>query len=187
LKYLIAGLGNIGPEYVNTRHNIGFDILDQLVATKGVQFETKRLADYALFKFKGRQFHLIKPATFMNLSGKSVKYWMTTLKITPDNLLIVVDDIALPLGRLRLRAKGGDGGHNGLKNINETLGNSKYARLRFGVGNDFYTGSQTNYVLGKFSEQEREIIQPKIKLAGEIILNFGTIGLTRTMTQFNSN
>jgi peptidyl-tRNA hydrolase, PTH1 family len=187
LKYLIAGLGNIGPEYVNTRHNIGFDILDQLAATKDIDFESKRLADYANFKFKGRHFHLIKPTTFMNLSGKSIKYWMTALKINPENLLIVVDDIALPLGQLRLRAKGGDGGHNGLKSINESLGNSKYARLRFGIGKEFYAGSQTNYVLGKFSEEERKIIQPKIKLACEIIINFGTIGLTRTMTQFNNN
>jgi PTH1 family peptidyl-tRNA hydrolase len=140
-----------------------------------------------MLKHRGRQYHLIKPTTFMNLSGKAVQYWLTKLDLAPDKLLVVVDDIALPTGKLRLRAKGSDGGHNGLKHIQDTLGTTKYARLRFGVGDNFHKGSQIDYVLGKWSDEEWKLISPKIELAGEIIVNFGFLGVQRTMSQYNNN
>lgn len=186
MKFLIAGLGNIGAEYVRTRHNVGFDVLDQLAQDQNVTFSPNRYADYASFTHRGRHFHLIKPATYMNLSGKAVRYWLQQLKLAPKNLLVVVDDVALPIGKLRLRPNGNDGGHNGLRNIQELLGHNNYPRLRFGVGNDFSKGQQVNYVLGQWSTEEWEQIQPRLTLAGEIILNFGAIGIERTMNQYNN-
>lgn len=186
MKYLVAGLGNPGAEYVNTRHNIGFEILDNLAEEKEAVFESKRLADYTLIKHKGRQFHLIKPNTYMNLSGRAVKYWMDKLKIPADRILVLLDDIALPIGKLRLKPNGSDGGHNGLKSIIESIGTRDYARLRFGVGNDFHSGQQVNYVLGKWSNEDQQILGAKIKTATEIIINFGTIGIERTMNRFNN-
>jgi peptidyl-tRNA hydrolase, PTH1 family len=185
-KYLIAGLGNPGEEYANTRHNIGFMILDALSEASNIFFKTDRLAWIAEYKFKGRTFILIKPSTFMNLSGKAVNYWLQAEKIPVENLLVVTDDIALPVGTLRLKGKGSDGGHNGLKSINETLGTSDYARLRFGVGNNFSKGKQSDYVLGQWTKEESEIIRPRIEQSVEIIKAFGTIGLALTMTNFNN-
>jgi PTH1 family peptidyl-tRNA hydrolase len=185
MKFLIAGLGNIGDEYKNTRHNIGFDVLDKWAAVENVQFTSNRYADYAEIKFKGKQFHLIKPTTYMNLSGKAVKYWLQNLKIGNENLLVVLDDLALPLGKLRLKAKGSDAGHNGLKNIDELLGNNVYARLKFGIGNEFLKGRQVDYVLGKFDELENKTVKPKIEKSIEMIKAFGTIGIERTMNFYN--
>ena len=185
-KYLIAGLGNIGDEYKNTRHNIGFKVLDDLAGSSGIFFRADRLASVAEMRFKGRTLFLIKPTTFMNLSGKSVNYWMQQEKIALENLLVVTDDIALPLGTLRLKGKGSDGGHNGLKSINETLGTTEYARLRFGIGNDFSKGHQSDYVLGEWQKTEQEQLSPRTKLAAELITSFTTAGLQLTMTQFNN-
>lgn len=186
MNYLIAGLGNIGPEYHKTRHNIGFDILDELAKQREISFKSERLADKAEFRFKSRNFHLIKPTTYMNLSGKSVKYWLDTLKIKQENLLVLVDDLALPLAQVRLKLKGGDGGHNGLKDIQEKLGNASYARLRFGIGNEFHKGQQVNFVLGKWNEDEEKELKPAIKTCTEAIISFATIGASRTMNQFNN-
>lgn len=185
-KYLIAGLGNIGEEYANTRHNIGFMILDVLAKASNIIFRTDRLASVAELKFKGRTFILIKPTTYMNLSGKAVNYWLQAEKIPKENLLVVTDDIALPTGALRIKGKGSDGGHNGLKSINETLASIEYARLRFGIGNNFSKGKQSDYVLGEWTKEEMEIIAARIDTACEMIKGFGTIGLTLTMTNFNN-
>jgi PTH1 family peptidyl-tRNA hydrolase len=154
MKYLIAGLGNIGPEYELTRHNIGFLVLDRIADNHKIEFTTQRLADKAELKFKGKQLHLIKPNTYMNLSGKAIAYWLQELKIPKENLLVIVDDLALPLGTLRLRTKGSSAGHNGLKNIELLLGGQEYARLRFGIGNDFQKGQQVDFVLSNFSQEE---------------------------------
>ncbi len=184
MKYLIVGLGNIGPEYHRTRHNIGFDVLDVLAEEFKVEFKTDKLGDVAEFKHKGRAFTLVKPSTFMNLSGKAVNYWMQKKKIQQENLLIVVDDLNLPFGKIRLRGKGSDGGHNGLKDINQTI-SSKYARIRFGIGDEFSKGRQINFVLGKWTEEEEKTLGELIKKSTEIIKSFGTIGLNRTMNAFN--
>jgi peptidyl-tRNA hydrolase, PTH1 family len=186
MKYLIAGLGNIGPEYVHTRHNIGFDVLDKLAALREVPFAPDRYADHASFRYRGRHFHLIKPSTYMNLSGKAVRYWMQQLKVELPNLLVVLDDIALPTGKLRLRGQGSDGGHNGLKSIDELLGSNQYARLRIGIGGEFPKGRQSDYVLGRWSDDEWDIIAPKLASAADLILSFGTEGLANTMTRFNN-
>jgi PTH1 family peptidyl-tRNA hydrolase len=186
MKYLIAGLGNIGPEYELTRHNIGFLVLDQLADQHQAKFSINRLAEKTEFKFKGRSFHLIKPSTYMNLSGKAIAYWLTELKIPKENLLVVVDDIALPFGSLRLRTKGSAAGHNGLKNIELFLGGQDYSRLRFGVGNDFGQGQQVDYVLSNFTQQEFTQLPEIIKKANEMIVSFCTVGPALTMTQFNS-
>lgn len=185
MKFLIVGLGNIGPEYAHTRHNIGFDVLDALVKSDGNMFFMDRLAEVAEYKYKGKTFHLVKPTTFMNLSGKAVRYWQQQLKIEVKDTLIITDDIALPLGKLRIRPKGSDGGHNGLKNINEILETQDYPRLRFGVGNNFGKGQQVQYVLGKWKPDEVPLVEKGIDDAIEIIRNFGTIGLERTMNLFN--
>lgn len=185
MKYLIAGLGNIGPEYSNTRHNIGFKVLDALAKASNTVFIAKRYGDIAQVKHKGRIFILLKPSTYMNLSGKAVSYWLKTEKIPIENLLVVVDDIALPIGTLRLRAKGGDGGHNGLFDIIEVLGSPNFARLRFGIGGDFPKGSQVNYVLGEWTPEEEEILPERCNAAKDIIFSFGTIGVERTMNFFN--
>lgn len=186
MKYLIAGLGNIGAEYEHTRHNIGFDIVDYLAKERDTSFSSKRYADYASFSWKGRHFHLIKPTTYMNRSGNAVRYWLQELKLTPDRLLVLMDDIALPTGKLRLRPSGSDGGHNGLRDIDRALGHNKYARLRFGVGNDFPKGTQANYVLSRWPAEEEDLVEERIKLAAEVVVHFGTIGLERTMNQYNN-
>ena len=184
MKYLIVGLGNIGAEYHNTRHNIGFDILDALVKKVDVEFKTEKLGDVAEFKFKGRLFILLKPSTYMNLSGKAVNYWMQKKKIKKENLLVLVDDLNIPFGKIRLRGKGSDGGHNGIKDINQMIG-SKYARLRFGIGDEFSKGKQINFVLGKWSDKEQEQLTEVIERSTEAIKSFGTIGLPQTMNTFN--
>ena len=185
MKYLIVGLGNPGAEYELTRHNIGFLVLDQLADKFEATFKTERLAEKAELKHKGRTLHLIKPNTFMNLSGKAVNYWMNELKIAQENLLVVVDDLALEHGVLRMRPKGSAGGHNGLGSIEQILGNSDYPRLRFGIGSDFPKGKQADYVLSNFNqEQMNDLLTPMLK-ACEMILSFTTIGIAQTMTQYN--
>jgi PTH1 family peptidyl-tRNA hydrolase len=185
MKYLIVGLGNIGPEYELTRHNIGFLILDQLAENQKISFEIDKLAYHCEFRFKGRSINLVKPTTFMNLSGRAVNYWQQQLKVTTSNTLIVTDDIALPYGTLRLRAKGSHAGHNGLKNIETTLGTNQYPRLRFGIGDDYHQGRQVDYVLSRFSQQEFEDLTPLMDKAIEMVLSFSTIGIDSTMNQFN--
>ena len=185
MKYLIAGLGNIGPEYKNTRHNIGFQILDALAEASNISFNDKRYGFVSEYKFKGRTFILLKPTTYMNLSGRAVNYWLQKEKIDVKNLLVLVDDLALPFGTLRVRGKGGAGGHNGLDNINQVLGRNDYARLRFGIGDNFRKGSQVNYVLGEWGKEEQKELPFKIDDCIEIIKSFGTIGVDRTMNFFN--
>lgn len=184
-KYLIVGLGNIGAEYSETRHNIGFKILDALAGASNISFGPGRYADKAEYSIKGRKLILIKPTTYMNLSGKAVNYWLQEENIPLSNLLVVVDEIALPFGALRLKTKGSDGGHNGLKNINQLLGRQDYTRLRFGIGSEFTRGAQVNYVLGEWSEEERNALPPRIKLACEAIESFVLAGPQLTMTQYN--
>ena len=184
-KFLIVGLGNIGDEYTNTRHNVGFMVLDTIAKENNLKFSTSRLADIAEFKFKGKTLILVKPSTYVNLSGKAINYWLQAEKISIENLLVITDDIALPLGTLRMKGKGSDGGHNGLKNIQETLNTSNYSRLRIGVGNEFSKGRQVDHVLGKWSAEEEKLLAPRIKTAIEMIQGFATIGLQRTMTAYN--
>lgn len=186
MKYLVVGLGNIGSEYAHTRHNIGFDILDALCGASNISFKDKRYGFVAEYKYKARSYWLLKPSTYVNLSGNAVRYWLNKLKLSPEQLLVVVDDIALPFGTLRLRAKGGDAGHNGLAHINTILGSSKYARLRFGIGNDFHPGQQVDYVLGKWEGEEAEKLPERMEMAGDIIKSFGVIGLQRTMNEYNN-
>jgi len=185
MKYLIAGLGNIGAEYELTRHNIGFLVLDQLADQQKTDFAPARLADKAEFKFKGRSIHLIKPTTYMNLSGKAIAYWLQALSIPMENLLVIVDDIALPFGTLRMRTKGSAAGHNGLKNIEETLGNTAYPRLRFGIGSEYSKGQQVDFVLSNFIQTEFDALPPLIKKANEMVLSFCTLGAEKTMTLHN--
>lgn len=185
MKYLITGLGNPGAKYELTRHNIGFLVLDQLADKQQATFNVDRHAEKAEFRYKGRTIHLIKPNTFMNLSGKAVAYWMQELKIEKENLLVIVDDIALPFGSLRMRTKGSSAGHNGLKNIELLLNGQNYSRLRFGVGDAFHKGQQVDYVLSNFSQAEFEALPPIMDKANEMILSFCTIGAERTMSQFN--
>ena len=185
MKYLITGLGNPGAEYELTRHNIGFLVLDQLADKQGTVFKIDRHVEKAEFKHKGRSIHLIKPTTFMNLSGKAIAYWLQELKIEKENLLVIVDDIALPFGSLRLRTKGSAAGHNGLKNIELLLNGQNYSRLRFGVGDDFHKGQQVDYVLSNFTQEEFKALPPIIDKANEMVLSFCTIGAERTMNLFN--
>lgn len=185
MKFLIAGLGNPGLEYENTRHNIGFKILDALVEPSNIFFDTNRYANTAEIKHKGRTLVLIKPMTFMNLSGKAIRYWMEKEKIPLERLMIITDDLSLPFGKLRIRAKGSDGGHNGLKSINEVLGRQDYPRLRFGIGNEFSKGKQVDYVLGEWSDEERESLNERINICRDSIFSFCTAGLPRTMSDFN--
>ncbi|WP_152285949.1 aminoacyl-tRNA hydrolase [Flavicella marina] len=184
-KYLIVGLGNIGSEYENTRHNIGFKILDELASLEKVQFSTEKLGDLTSFKFKGRTFFLLKPSTYMNLSGKSVKYWMEKEKITQENILVVSDDLNLDFGTFRLKTKGSAGGHNGLKDINEKLGNQNYPRFRFGVSANFSKGRQSNYVLGEWSKEENRYLPELLFKGAQLIKSFGTDGIGNTMNKFN--
>ena len=185
MKFLIVGLGNPGSEYENTRHNIGFKVLDALAELSNTSFKDDRHAKVAVVNYKGRSFHLVKPTTFMNLSGKAVNYWLQQYKIDYKNLLVITDDIALPFGALRLRGKGSDGGHNGLKDILGALGRSDYARLKFGVGNDFRRGRQADYVLSEWSPEEEEKLKSRMEQAVKMVFAFGTIGLARTMSNFN--
>ena len=185
MKYLIAGLGNIGAEYKNTRHNIGFQILDALAGASNISFYDKRYGFVAEYKFKARTFILLKPTTYMNLSGRAVAYWLQKESIELSNLLVLVDDLALPFGTIRVRAKGGAGGHNGLENINQVIGRNDYARLRFGIGDNFHKGFQVDYVLGEWSKEEEKELPAKIDTSIEIIQSFGTIGTERTMNFFN--
>lgn len=185
MKYLIVGLGNIGPEYADTRHNIGFMILDQLVKEENEKFHNMRLAYYTEVKHKGRSLHLIKPTTYMNLSGNALRYWMNELKIPVANVLVLVDDLALPLGTLRLKPKGSAAGHNGLKHIEIVLGNNEYARLRFGIGDNFPKGKQVDYVLDAFDKDELPELPALIDRSIEMIKSFATVGTELTMTRFN--
>ena len=185
MKYLIVGLGNMGDEYENTRHNIGFLVVDALAKEHEVSFKNDQLGDIAEFKYKGRTFVLLKPSTYMNLSGKAVRYWLQKKKVQPANLLVVVDDKNLNFGQQRLRGKGSHGGHNGLKDIEQVNGGSNYARLRVGIGNDFPKGRQVDYVLGEWTNEEQEKLPAIIKTAADTVKSFATIGLKYTMNQFN--
>ncbi|WP_226388957.1 aminoacyl-tRNA hydrolase [Penaeicola halotolerans] len=185
MKYLIIGLGNIGPEYELTRHNVGFLTLDRLADKAGATWQSSRLAFSTEIKYKGRQLHLIKPTTYMNLSGKAVNYWMNELKIPKENILVIVDDVALPFGKLRMRGKGSSAGHNGLKNIEALTGGQDYPRLKFGIGDDFPKGRQVDYVLGRWTQQEIDELPIFMDKAIEMIYAFSTIGINMTMTQFN--
>lgn len=187
MKYLIAGLGNPGPTYELTRHNIGFLVADRLADQHGISFTTDRLAWTAAFKFKGRQIFIVKPSVFMNLSGKAINYWLSTLKIPVEHLLVITDDIALPFGKLRLRSKGSHGGHNGLRNTAEILGTEMFARLRFGIGNDFPKGGQADYVLSNFLPEEMDFILPPIDQCCKAVLSFATVGIEKTMNLYNSS
>lgn len=184
-KFLIAGLGNPGPAYENTRHNIGFKILDHLAEKKEVSFEAARYADKTEFNFKGRKFILIKPTTFMNLSGKAVRYWMEKENISLQHLLVITDDLNLNFGTLRLKAKGSDGGHNGLKSIQSLLQTTAYPRFRFGISDEFSKGNQVNYVLGEWTQEEEEKLKERLDTSAELVLSFGTAGIQHTMNSFN--
>ena len=185
-KYLIAGLGNIGVEYENTRHNIGFDILDAFVVANNGRFSVDRLAYKAEVSLKGKKIVCIKPTTYMNLSGKAVKYWLEKEKVEISHLLVLVDELAVPLNKLKVKPAGSDGGHNGLKSIQEMLGTVQYPRLRFGIGNDFPKGRQVDHVLGKWKPSEVEVVNKKITHCIQVIEDFVLIGLEKTMAQVNS-
>lgn len=185
MKYLIAGLGNIGSEYEGTRHNIGFSVLDKIAESGNLVFRHDRHAYVTEYKFKGRTFILIKPTTYMNLSGKAIQYWMQAEKISLENILVITDDIALPFGTIRIKGKGSSGGHNGLTNIQEVLGSTDYARLRFGVGNDFPKGRQVEYVLGKWSDDQKKLLPERLDKCADAIRAYGTIGIGLTMTNYN--
>lgn len=184
-KFLIVGLGNIGAEYVNTRHNIGFKVVDFLAKKEGINFETVKLGALAEYKFKGRTFFLLKPNTYMNLSGKAVHYWMEKEKIPLENILVITDDLNLSFGTIRIRKKGSDGGHNGLKSIHATINTTDYARFRFGISDEFKKGKQVDYVLGEWDDTEKTALPERLEVASEIIKSFGTAGLENTMSAFN--
>ena len=185
-KFLIVGLGNPGAEYMHTRHNIGFDVVDAFVAKHGSYFSSNRLADVAEVKWKGKMFICIKPTTFMNLSGKAFLYWQMKEKIALENTLTIVDDLALPLDKLRLRPSGTDAGHNGLKDIQLTIGSDKYPKLRFGIGNNYPKGRQADFVLGKWLPDEEPVVKFKIEKSVEIIESFAFMGVKQTMNKFNN-
>ncbi|TMM30637.1 aminoacyl-tRNA hydrolase [Polaribacter aestuariivivens] len=184
-KFLIVGLGNIGDKYTNTRHNIGFKILDEVAEEHNTTFETEKLGDVASFRFKGRTFILLKPSTFMNLSGKAVKYWMQQEKIPIENILIITDDVNIDFGTIRVKAKGSAGGHNGLKDIQEKLNTQQYARFRFGVGGNYSRGKQVDYVLGEWNKDETSQLIERLPTSAKVITSFGTDGLANTMNNFN--
>ncbi|MDP5092396.1 MAG: aminoacyl-tRNA hydrolase [Polaribacter sp.] len=184
-KYLIVGLGNIGPKYENTRHNIGFKILDEVAEEHQVSFSTEKLGDIATFNFKGKTFILLKPSTFMNLSGKALKYWMQQENIALENVLVVTDDVHIDFGTIRLKAKGSAGGHNGLKDIQEKLNTDNYARFRFGVGANYPKGRQADFVLGEWSKEETSQLIERLPLSANVVLSFVTDGLANTMNAFN--
>lgn len=184
-KFLIAGLGNIGPKYENTRHNIGFKILDYLAKEEGLTFTTQRLGDVATYKYKGRTFILLKPNTYMNLSGKAVKYWLEKEKIPLENLLVITDDLNLEFGTIRVKTKGSAGGHNGLKDIQEQLNTTNYNRFRFGISSEFSKGKQVDYVLGEWDEEEKAKMPERLEISTEVIRSFGTAGIATTMNMYN--
>ncbi len=184
-KFLIAGLGNIGAEYQHTRHNIGFDVVDAFVQKRGGSFSGNRLADTAEIKWKGKIFVCIKPTTFMNLSGKAFKYWLDKEKIALDNTLTIVDDLALPLNRIRLRGSGSSAGHNGLRDMEQTLGTDRYPRLRFGIGNQYPKGMQVEFVLGKWFPEEQLLVKKKTEACIDIIESFAFAGIENTMNIYN--
>ncbi len=184
-KYLIAGLGNIGEEYAGTRHNVGFQILNKISEIKDFSFEPARLGDVGSFKIKGRNVLCLKPSTYMNRSGKAIRYWLEKEKIPIENLLVIIDDINLPFGTIRLKTKGSDGGHNGLKDIQEVLQTTNYNRFRFGVGSEFSKGNQVNYVLGKWSDEEIELLAERLKRSSELVSSFVLSGAKQTMNEFN--
>jgi PTH1 family peptidyl-tRNA hydrolase len=184
-KYLIVGLGNVGEAYTNTRHNIGFKILDEVAEEHKATFETLKLGDVATFRWKGRTFVLLKPSTFMNLSGKAVKYWMQQENISIENLLVVTDDVHIDFGSIRVKAKGSAGGHNGLKDIQEKLNTQEYARFRFGVGGNYSKGRQADFVLGQWNKEEISLLIERLPAAAKVIPSFGTSGLNNTMNTFN--
>jgi PTH1 family peptidyl-tRNA hydrolase len=184
-KYLVVGLGNIGAEYVNTRHNIGFKVVDQLARSENADFQTVKLGSLAAIKIKGRTVLLLKPNTFMNLSGKAVKHWMEQEKIPLENILVITDDLNLAFGTIRIKPKGSDGGHNGLKSIQQILNTTNYARFRFGISDEFKKGQQVNYVLGEWDDIEKSKLPERLKLAAEIVRSFALAGLDVTMNQFN--
>ena len=184
-KFLIAGLGNIGPKYENTRHNIGFKMLDYLAKDENLTWETAKLGDITTFKKKGRTFILLKPSTYMNLSGKAVQYWLTKEKIPVENLLVVTDDLNLPFGAFRIKTQGSSGGHNGLKDIQATLGNGKYPRFRFGISDAFSKGRQIDYVLGTWTAEETSQLIERLEKGKQAIISFGLAGANNTMNAFN--
>ena len=184
-KFLIVGLGNIGSEYANTRHNIGFKVLDYVANVEGISFQTQKLGDVAELKIKGRTLLLLKPNTYMNLSGKAVKYWLEKEKIEKENLLVITDDLNLAFGTIRIKTKGTDGGHNGLKNIQLLLNSSEYPRFRFGISDAFKKGKQVDYVLGEWDETEKEQLKERLALSAEIVKSFALAGLNTTMNTFN--
>jgi len=184
-KFLIVGLGNIGAEYVNTRHNIGFKVVDHLARKESVDFQTAKLGAMAEYKLKGRTLFLLKPNTYMNLSGKAVKYWMDKENIPVSNVLIITDDLNLPFGSIRIRTKGSDGGHNGLKSIQQILNSSEYPRFRFGISDEFKKGKQVDYVLGEWNDDEKAKLTERLDISAEIIQSFALAGLEITMTSFN--
>jgi PTH1 family peptidyl-tRNA hydrolase len=184
-KFLIVGLGNIGEAYLNTRHNIGFKIVDEVAEDHKITFETEKLGDVATFRLKGRTFILLKPSTYMNLSGKAVKYWMDKENISVENILVVTDDVHIDFGTIRIKAKGSAGGHNGLKDIQQVLNTQEYARFRFGVGANYSKGRQADFVLGQWSKEETSQLIERLPTAAKIITSFGTAGLANTMNEFN--
>ncbi len=186
MKYLIVGLGNVGDEYQHTRHNFGFDVLDAFAKASNVFFKDYRYGEVCEVKYKGRIFVLLKPSTFVNLSGRAVNFWLQKENVPIENLLIIFDDLALPFGTIRLKLKGSDGGHNGIRNIIEILGHNNFSRLRFGIGRDFPKGAQVDFVLDKWNEEEEKYLEARIPIIIEMILSFGTIGPQLTMTQFNN-
>jgi PTH1 family peptidyl-tRNA hydrolase len=185
-KFLIVGLGNCGEEYAHTRHNIGFEVLDHLAKESAVKFKSDRLADVAELKYKGKTLVLVKPTTYMNLSGKAVNYWMQAEKIALENTMVIVDDLALPFGKIRIGPKGSDGGHNGLRNIQEVLQTNVYPRLRFGIASEFGKGQQVDYVLGKWTSEEKTKLAERVQLAADAIKAFTFIGLERCMSMYNT-
>lgn len=186
MKYLIVGLGNMGTEYDNTRHNIGFNVVEYIAEEKNASWEYEKRGDIARVRHAGRQLILLKPSTYVNLSGKAVRYWMQKEKISIDRLLIVVDDLHIPFGKLRMRPSGSDGGHNGLKSIQAILGTQKYARLRMGIGAEFHSGQQVNFVLGKWTRQETKELENIIPKAWEAIIDFSRMGIQQAMNRHNS-
>ena len=184
-KFLIVGLGNIGSEYVNTRHNIGFKILDYIANQEGISFQTVKLGEIAELKIKGRTILLLKPNTYMNLSGKAVKYWLEKENIEKENMLVITDDLNLAFGTIRIKTKGSDGGHNGLKNIQLLLNSSEYPRFRFGISDAFKKGQQVNYVLGEWDAEEKEKLKERLEISSEIVKSFALAGLNNTMNTYN--
>lgn len=185
MKYLIAGLGNIGDGYRDTRHNIGFTVLDAMAKASNTSFTDRRYGSVCSIKYRGREIILLKPSTFMNLSGNAVNYWLKKENVPIENLLVIADDLALPLGTIRMRPKGSDGGHNGLAHINTVLGSNEYARIRVGIGNNFRKGAQVDYVLGTWTPEEMKILQERIDIVVEMIRSFAFAGTELTMTNFN--